>query len=77
MQNDLRGFNFDMNLSSIEPWASYSRDHTDLPRLREGRVGAQVQAVGQVRVGNKLAKRRQIHVQADLLMHQHTPFGHT
>ena len=45
MQNDLTGFNFDMNLSSIEPWASYSRDHTDLPRLREGRVGGQVHAL--------------------------------
>ena len=42
LQNDLTGFNFDMNLSSIEPWASYSRDHTDLPRLRDGRVGGQV-----------------------------------
>ena len=42
LQNDLSGLNFNMNLSTIEPWASYSLDHTDLPRLREGRVGGQV-----------------------------------
>lgn len=43
LQNDLTGLNFNMNLSTIEPWASYSLDHTDLPRLKEGRVGGQVQ----------------------------------
>ena len=34
-----------MNLSTIEPWASYYADHTDLPRLREGRVGGQVKYI--------------------------------
>jgi hypothetical protein len=42
LKNDLTGLNFNMNLSEIEPWASYYADHTDLPRMREGRVGGQV-----------------------------------
>eukprot|EP00095_Tigriopus_kingsejongensis_P006676 maker-scaffold660_size117387-snap-gene-0.34 protein:Tk06676 transcript:maker-scaffold660_size117387-snap-gene-0.34-mRNA-1 annotation:"hypothetical protein DAPPUDRAFT_196706" len=41
LQNDLTGFNFNTNLSAIEPWASHYADDTDLPRLREGRVGGQ------------------------------------
>lgn len=42
LRNDLTSFNFNMDLSSIEPWASYYADHTDLPRLRTGKVGGQV-----------------------------------
>ncbi len=30
-----------MNLSTIEPWKSFTRDHTDLPRLELGKVGGQ------------------------------------
>ena len=41
LYNDLRGFDFNSNLSSIEPWASYKYDQTDIPRLRAGKVGAQ------------------------------------
>ena len=36
-QNDLSAFDFDRNLSQIEPWASYYADHTDLVRMREDR----------------------------------------
>ena len=42
LNNDLRDFDFNMNLSSLEPWASHWADHTDLPRMREGRAGGQV-----------------------------------
>ena len=41
-QNDLTNFNFNQNLSEIEPWTSYYADHTDLVRLRAGKVGGQV-----------------------------------
>ena len=42
MQNNITALDFNSNLSASEPWASYPHDHTDLPRLREGRVGGQV-----------------------------------
>jgi hypothetical protein len=42
--NDISGLNFNSNLSESEPWASYDLDHTDLPRLRAGKVGGQVRS---------------------------------
>ena len=42
LQNNITALDFNSNLSAAEPWASYPHDHTDLPRLREGRVGGQV-----------------------------------
>ena len=42
LQNNITALDFNSNLSAVEPWASYPHDHTDLPRLREGRVGGQV-----------------------------------
>ncbi|CAL8129328.1 unnamed protein product [Orchesella dallaii] len=38
-QNQLSKVNFSSNLSEVEPWASYSESHTDIPRLRQGHVG--------------------------------------
>ncbi|TRY78475.1 hypothetical protein TCAL_06816 [Tigriopus californicus] len=40
-QNDLSKFNFNSNLSEREELSDYPMDHTDLPRLRKGRIGAQ------------------------------------
>eukprot|EP00095_Tigriopus_kingsejongensis_P001547 maker-scaffold424_size175595-snap-gene-0.32 protein:Tk01547 transcript:maker-scaffold424_size175595-snap-gene-0.32-mRNA-1 annotation:"dipeptidase 1-like protein" len=40
-QNDLSQFNFNSNLSQTDEFKDYPMDHTDLPRLRRGRVGAQ------------------------------------
>ena len=42
LKNDLRGFNFNTNLSAIDIWANTPYDHTDLPRMREGRLHGQV-----------------------------------
>jgi len=42
LKNDLTGFNFNSNLSSNPLWANVPTDHTDLPRIREGRLGGQV-----------------------------------
>ena len=42
LHNDLRGFNFDSNLTSDPLWADYWANHVDLPRIREGRLGGQV-----------------------------------
>lgn len=41
LENDLSDFNFDSDLTQVEPWASDPLSHTDLPRIREGRLGAQ------------------------------------
>ena len=30
------------DLTTVEPWASYPPSHTDIKRLRQGKVGAQV-----------------------------------
>lgn len=30
------------DLTAVEPWASSSSSHTDINRLRQGKVGAQV-----------------------------------
>ncbi|KAK3871896.1 hypothetical protein Pcinc_022984 [Petrolisthes cinctipes] len=40
-QNQLTDFHFELNLTQIDPWADYTQCHTDLPRLRQGMVGAQ------------------------------------
>ena len=42
LQNDLTGFNFNSNLSAIDMFANSGLDHTDLPRMREGRLQGQV-----------------------------------
>ena len=42
LENDLTNFDFNSNLTTIEPWASYCCNHIDLPRIREGRLGGQV-----------------------------------
>ena len=39
LQNDLRDFNFDSDLTSDPRWVF---NHVDLPRIREGRLGGQV-----------------------------------
>ncbi|KAK3885396.1 hypothetical protein Pcinc_010394 [Petrolisthes cinctipes] len=41
-QNQLTDFHFELNLTQVDPWADYAQCHTDLPRLRQGMVGAQV-----------------------------------
>ena len=46
LQNDLTGFNFNTDLSAIEPWASYEYDQTDIPRMRAGGQGGQVNQIG-------------------------------
>ncbi|CAG7734619.1 unnamed protein product [Allacma fusca] len=38
--NDLSKFNFSTNLNETYPWSESSRTQTDLPKLRDGRVGA-------------------------------------
>ena len=45
LHNDLRGFNFDSNLTSDPLWADYWANHVDLPRIREGRLGGQVSSM--------------------------------
>ncbi len=42
VKNDLRKFDFTANLTQVEPWKSDPYSHTDLPRIREGRLGGQV-----------------------------------
>ena len=43
LKNDLRNFNFDSDLTSNPVWAAVpERNHIDLPRMREGRLGGQV-----------------------------------
>ncbi|XP_069187531.1 dipeptidase 1 [Procambarus clarkii] len=41
MHNKLHSFNFTAELKKLRPWSRSSWSHTDLPRLKEGRVGAQ------------------------------------
>ncbi|XP_037068767.1 putative dipeptidase NECHADRAFT_87110 [Pollicipes pollicipes] len=41
VHNNLRIFNFTADLRRVKPWASSQWSHTDIPRLREGHVGAQ------------------------------------
>lgn len=42
VKNRLEVFRFDADLRDQEPWARSSWSHTDLKRLREGMVSAQV-----------------------------------
>ena len=42
MHNKLHSFDMTADLSSTRPWSKSSWSHTDLPRLKEGKVGAQV-----------------------------------
>ncbi|XP_050735489.1 dipeptidase 1-like [Eriocheir sinensis] len=41
MHNKLHSFNFTAELKKLRPWSRSSWSHTDLPRLKEGLVGAQ------------------------------------
>ncbi|XP_042231192.1 putative dipeptidase CPSG_01350, partial [Homarus americanus] len=41
MHNKLHSFNFTAQLKKLRPWSRSSWSHTDLPRLKEGMVGAQ------------------------------------
>ncbi|CAB3249978.1 unnamed protein product [Arctia plantaginis] len=41
LHNRIKDFNFDEDLRTISPWATSSWSHTDLPRLKQGRVAAQ------------------------------------
>ena len=40
--NDLEGWNFDSDLSQHPKLRDYPMDHTDLQRMKKGRVGGQV-----------------------------------
>lgn len=51
LRNQINEFELDTDLTVVEPWSISKYSHTDLPRLREGMVGAQVsdiffQAIG-------------------------------
>ncbi|KAL5279300.1 hypothetical protein ACFFRR_003719 [Megaselia abdita] len=41
LHNKMNDFNFDQDLSHVLPWAKSQWSHTDLPRLKKGRVSAQ------------------------------------
>lgn len=41
LDNQINNFNFDRDLTIDPIWSSYNRTHTDLPRLRQGKVGGQ------------------------------------
>ncbi|XP_076064497.1 uncharacterized protein LOC143038817 isoform X2 [Oratosquilla oratoria] len=41
MHNKLYSFNFTGDLKNLRPWSKSSWSHTDLPRLKEGMIGAQ------------------------------------
>ncbi|XP_055683996.1 uncharacterized protein LOC129790516 [Lutzomyia longipalpis] len=41
LHNQLNDFHFDEDLRNVMPWAKSTWSHTDLPRLRKGRVSAQ------------------------------------
>lgn len=42
VRNRLKELRFDEDLTRIEPWSESNWSHTDLPRLRAGQIGAQV-----------------------------------
>ena len=42
IHNKLNTVNFSSDLRQVEPWASSKWSHTDIPRLVQGRLGAQV-----------------------------------
>ncbi|XP_035710280.1 dipeptidase 1-like [Folsomia candida] len=39
--DDLRRLNFSQDLTQVEPWASDVMSHTDIPRIKRGRLGGQ------------------------------------
>ncbi|XP_045511260.1 uncharacterized protein LOC123706140 [Colias croceus] len=41
LHNKIKDFRFNEDLRTISPWATSSWSHTDLPRLKQGRVAAQ------------------------------------
>ncbi|CAL8129339.1 unnamed protein product [Orchesella dallaii] len=38
-RNDLRLFDLRKDLTTVQPWATAKNSHTDIPRLRQGKVG--------------------------------------
>ncbi|CAG4977649.1 unnamed protein product [Colias eurytheme] len=42
LRNQINEFELDTDLTQVEPWSISKYSHTDLPRLRQGMVGAQV-----------------------------------
>lgn len=42
LHNRLKDFKFDEGLKNVSPWATSAWSHTDLPRLKQGHVAAQV-----------------------------------
>lgn len=42
VHNQLSEFNFDADLKNVTPWSNSNWSHTDLQRLKKGRVAAQV-----------------------------------
>jgi hypothetical protein len=45
VHNQLQRFNFSADLRTVAPWATSSWSHTDLPRMQQGMLGAQVPTV--------------------------------
>lgn len=45
LRNQINEFDLDTDLTRVEPWSISKYSHTDLPRLREGMVGAQVSTI--------------------------------
>lgn len=43
VHNQLSEFNFDVDLKNVPPWSNSNWSHTDLQRLKKGRVAAQVE----------------------------------
>jgi len=41
LNSDMSLLNFDRDLTKEEPWASYSYNHVDIPRMRKGKMGGQ------------------------------------
>lgn len=42
VHNQLSEFNFDVDLKNVPPWSNSNWSHTDLQRMKKGRVAAQV-----------------------------------
>ena len=53
-QNNLSAFDFNSDLSQAEGFKTHNACHTDLPKLRQGRVGGQV--------GNKIISKISVSV---------------
>ena len=41
LRNNVEELFFDHDLTQEEPWASYNKNHVDLPRMRKGQMGGQ------------------------------------